>query len=280
MFDKARVIRIIKAALKEDIGSGDITTMTMVPKTKSIKGIIIAREECVLAGIQIAEWVFSCLDYSIRFKPQAFDGDKVHPEEEIALIEGPARGILTGERTALNFMSFLSGIATEVRKYADIAGTYGVKVLDTRKTLPLLRYLEKYAVTVGGGYNHRMDLGGMIMVKDNHLAVCGKKINVNALRRNVTKNVTIEVEVDNLADFRCVLEGRPDIIMLDNMSVDDIRKAVGLRNEKNRTVPVLEASGGITLDNIEQYAKTGVDTISIGAITDSVRGIDFSLDII
>jgi len=279
--DRSRVTRIIKASLKEDLGKGDITTLAVIPKIRSARGTIIAREECVMCGIQIAEWVFGAIDMNVRFKPQVSDGDRVSKGQEVALFEGPARAILTGERLSLNYISFLSGISTEVRRYADIAGKYGVRILDTRKTLPLLRYLEKYAVTVGGGYNHRMDLGELVMVKDNHLELCGKQISVNDIRRKIGRPLRVEVEVDNLPDFERMLGQRPDIIMLDNMFPDEISKAVSLRN---KAVPdksiVLEASGGITLHNLETYARTGVDTISIGALTDSVRGIDFSLDIV
>ncbi|MFH1791415.1 MAG: nicotinate-nucleotide diphosphorylase (carboxylating), partial [Candidatus Omnitrophota bacterium] len=163
--DKNRVKKIIRAALKEDLGRGDITTNFIIPKLESVNGVIFANEECVLCGISIAEWIFSEMDFSVRFKPQAEDGEALHPGQEAAFVEGHARAILTAERVALNFLSFLSGIATETRKYVDKAGDRACRVLDTRKTFPLLRYLEKYAVQVGGGHNHRMDLGEMVMVK-------------------------------------------------------------------------------------------------------------------
>ena len=162
--NKARVMRIIKAALKEDIGKGDVTTNSLVRKLASIKACITANEECVICGINIAEWVLAGLDYSIRFKPQVSDGDIVAKGKEVAFIEGHARAVLTAERTMLNFLSLLSGITTETKKYVDKVKAYNVKILDTRKTFPLLRYLEKYAVSVGGGYNHRMNLGEMAQV--------------------------------------------------------------------------------------------------------------------
>ena len=279
--DKARVMRIIKAAIKEDLGIGDITSNSLISKLDSAKGSIIANEESVLCGITIAEWIFGAIDYSVRFKPQARDGDIVHPGEDVAFVEGHARAILASERLALNFMSLLSGIATETKKYVEKTKKYGVKILDTRKTFPLLRYLEKYAVSIGGGYNHRMNLGEMVMVKDNHLKVLDAKIDIRSLRNKLQRNIKIEVEVENLDQFKQAVMRKPDIIMLDNMDPDDIRKAVRLRNEKPSSKNVkLEVSGGITLDNVEKYAETGVDRISIGAITDSVEGIDFSLSLI
>ncbi|MCK4463400.1 MAG: carboxylating nicotinate-nucleotide diphosphorylase, partial [Candidatus Omnitrophica bacterium] len=201
-----------------------------------------------------------------------------------------ARAVLTAERTMLNFLSFLSGIATRTKKYVDKVKAYNVKILDTRKTFPLLRYLEKYAVSVGGGYNHRMNLGEMVMVKDNHIAVHSPSLDfardrqsiVHSLRSKAQKNIKIEIEVQSLEQFEDTLKQMPDIIMLDNMSTEDIKKAVRIRNESEKALrdTVLEVSGGITLDNVEDYAKTGIDTISIGAITDSVRSIDFSLNVL
>ncbi len=283
--NKARVIRIIKAALKEDIGKGDITTNSLVGKLASIKACITANEECVICGINIAEWVLAGLDYSIRFKPQVSDGDIAAKGKEVAFIEGHARAILTAERTMLNFLSLLSGIATETKKYVDKVKTYNVKILDTRKTFPLLRYLEKYAVSVGRGYNHRMNLNEMVMVKENHKKIQNPNITksqIPNLRERIQKNIKIEVEVESLEQFEDVLKQMPDIIMLDNMNVEDIKKAVRIRNESEKALrdTILEVSGGITLDNVEEYAKTGIDTISIGAITDSVRSIDFSLNVL
>lgn len=279
MLDKARVMRIIRAALKEDIGRGDITTDSLVSKIDSAKAGIFANEDCVICGIDIAEWVLSSLDYSVRFKPQVSDGDCVKEGKEVAFIEGHARAILTAERVMLNFLSLLSGISTETRRYVDKVKPYNVRILDTRKTLPLLRYLEKYAVLVGGGHNHRMDLGEMVMVKDNHKKISNVKFLISNLRGKIEKATKIEVEVENLEEFEKVLKQKPDIIMLDNMSAGDVKKAVQIRKDNNLENKImLEASGGITLDNIEEYAKAGVDAISIGAITDSVRGIDFSLN--
>ncbi len=280
--NKARVMRIIKAALKEDIGKGDITTNSLIRKLRSIKACITLNEECVICGINIAEWVLAGLDYSVRFKPQVSDGDILAKGKEVAFIEGHARAVLIAERTMLNFLSLLSGIATRTKKYVDKVKTYNVKILDTRKTFPLLRYLEKYAVSVAGAYNHRMNLGEMVMVKDNHLRIKDKGLRIKQLRDKIQRNIKIEVEVENLEQFEDALKQMPDIIMLDNMNTEDIKKAVRIRNESEKALrdTVLEVSGGITLDNVEDYAKTGIDTISIGAITDSVLSIDFSLDVL
>jgi len=279
--DKQRVMRIIKAAIREDVASGDITSLAVIPKLTSAKACIIVKEDGVLCGIDIAEWVFAAIDISLRFKPEALDGHRVHAGQNIALIEGHARSILSAERLVLNFLSFLSSVATETKRYVDKAGPYGVTVLDTRKTLPLMRYLQKYAVLTGGGQNHRMNLSEMVLVKDNHIHLRGSAISVSDIRGKVQRNIRVEVEADSLEQFRSVLRQKPDIIMLDNMTPEDIRKAVELREESGcADIVVLEASGGITIDNIEAYAGTGVDTISVGALTSAVRGMDFSLEFV
>ncbi len=285
MLDKARTLKIIKAALKEDIGPGDVTTMSTVPRLESVKAFIMAREDFVLCGIDIAEWVINSVDYSVRFKPQVKDGQWVYKGKEVAFLEGHARAILSAERTMLNFLSLLSGIATKVKRHVKITEKYGVKIYDTRKTFPLLRYLEKYAVETGGGHNHRFGLWDQALVKENHLKAIGHwppaigEI-LKEVRKKVQKNIKIETEVTNLKEFEDAIKGKPDIIMLDNMSAGDVRKAVELRNKRiSKKKPLLEASGGINIDNVEKYAKTGVDRISIGALTDSVESIDMSLEI-
>lgn len=284
--DKKRTLKIIKAAIKEDMGIGDVTTVGTVHKLESVKASIVANEDCILCGLDVAEWIVSVLDYSVRFKPQTHDGQRVYKGKEIAFLEGHARAILSAERTMLNFLCFLSGIATKVNKFAEKTRKYGVRIYDTRKTFPLLRYLEKYAVKIGGGYNHRLGLWDQALIKENHLKAakteCRKKI-VSTLRQTVTKNIKIEIEVESLEQFESALKEKPDIIMLDNMAPPDIKKAVLLRNKmrsksKSDTVP-LEVSGGITIDNVEEYAKTGIDRISIGSLTDSVESADMSLEV-
>jgi len=282
--DKARTLRIIKAALKEDIGPGDVTTMNTVARFESIKASIVTNEECVLCGMDIAEWMINTLDSGVRFKPQAEDGQRVYEGKEIAFLEGPARAILTAERTMLNFISFLSAIATNVNAFVEKTKKYGVRIYDTRKTFPLLRYLEKYAVVTGGGENHRIGLWDQALVKENHIKVAkiqNDKNFVNNLRQKVTGNIKLEVEVENLDEFKNVLAQSPDIIMLDNMSPEDVKKALEIRNKTaSKKKVLLEASGGINIDNVEEYAKTGVERISIGSLTDSIRSVDMSLEIV
>ena len=283
--DKARTIRIIKAALKEDIGAGDITTSSTVPKLESAKASIVTNEDCVLCGIEIAEWVLNAVDFSVRFKPNLSDGDEGREGKEVAFIEGRARSIMLAERTMLNFVCFFSGIATETARFAKKIKKYKAKIYDTRKTFPLLRYLEKYAVSAGGGENHRLGLWDQVLVKENHIKICdasGKKDFIENIRKAVTKNIKIEIEVENLDEFQSIMKQRPDIVMLDNMSIDEVAKAVELRNSLagRPKKPLLEVSGGISLENVEDYAKTGVDRISVGSLTDSVTSTDMSLEIV
>jgi len=278
--DKARVLKIIKATLKEDIGIGDVTTTAVVPKTASVRASIVTNEDCILCGSDIAEWVINTVDAGVRFKPQAGDGQRVYEGKEIIFLEGRARAILTAERTMLNFLSLLSGIATNVNKYAEKTKKYGVKIYDTRKTFPLLRYLEKYAVTVGGGSNHRMGLWDQALIKENHLKTAKKESSIRDIKKRLAKKIKIEVEVENLKEFKSMLGSGIDIIMLDNMPPAAVKEAVGIKNKiYSKNKPELEVSGGITLDNIEEYAKTGVDRISIGSLTSSVRSVDMSLEI-
>ncbi len=287
--DKDRVLPIIKAALKEDIGKGDITTSTLVDKFLSSRATIIAKEDCVVCGLKIAEWVMAQVDYSVRFKPNCNDGDFVGKDKELAFLEGHVSSILRAERTMLNFIEFLSGIATATKTFVDKVKPYGVKIMDTRKTYPLLRYLEKYAVSTGGGANHRMGLYDQVLIKDNHIKShqvtksSGHKLSlkelVEAARKKNIKGTVIEIEVSNHAEFADALQGKPDIIMLDNMTPEEARACVEIRR-MSKTKPVLEASGGINIDNIDKYAGTGIDMISVGALTHSVKSIDMSLDLV
>lgn len=283
--NKARTLKIIRAALKEDIGAGDITTSVTIPKFESVKASIVARESSVLCGIDIAEWVINSVDFSVRFKPQAKDGQRVYKGKKVAFLEGHARAILSAERTMLNFLSLLSGIATNVNKFVEKTRKYGVKIYDTRKTFPLLRYLEKYAVETGGGYNHRFGLWDQVLVKENHLKAIGHRLPaisevLKEVRKKARKNIKIEIEVTNLKEFEDAIKGKPDIIMLDNMSAGDVKKACELRGKTaSKKKPLLEVSGGINIDNVEEYAGTGVDRISVGSLTDSVESVDMSLEI-
>jgi nicotinate-nucleotide pyrophosphorylase (carboxylating) len=289
--DKSRVLPIVKAALKEDIGAGDITTNALIDKFTSARATIVAKDECVVCGLRIAEWAMAQVDYSVRFKPNCSDGDKCGKGKDIAFLEGHASSILKAERTILNFLSFLSGIATRTRRFVDKASPYGVKVMDTRKTLPLLRYHEKYAVSVGGGSNHRMGLYDQALIKDNHIGVQRKaysaqqkkdfslKAVVENCRKKVQKGTTVEIEVTSPEEFGDAIQGKPDIIMLDNMSARDVKACVEIRRLA-RFKPLIEVSGGITLDNIEEYAKMKVDMISVGSLTNSVDSIDMSLELV
>ena len=288
VLDKERILPIIKSALKEDIGKGDITTSALIDKLAASRASIIVKDDCVVSGLEIAEWTMTQVDYSVRFKPNCKDGSFVGAGKELAFLEGRTASILRAERTMLNFLAFLSGIATRTREFVDKAKPYGVKILDTRKTLPLLRYLEKYAVFTGGGTNHRMGLYDQVLIKDNHIKAYNvkriayseklKKMVEEARRKNIKGAVT-EIEVATLEEFNGALTGKPDIIMLDNMSSREVKACVEIRR-LSKIKPLLEVSGGITLDNLEEYARTKVDMISVGSLTSSVRSIDMSLEIV
>lgn len=279
-FRTTEVKEIIKKALKEDIGKGDITTTTVIPENKYAKAILLAKENCVICGLNIAAEVFRIQDKKIKFMSNVLDGKKIKEGKIIAHISGRAQSILTAERVALNFLSLLSGIATKTRAYVDKVKPYKVKILDTRKTIPGLRELEKYAVRIGGGSNHRMRLDEMVLIKDNHLKVMGYGLWVMGLKEiknKISPKIKIEIEVKNLKEFKEALEAGPDIIMLDNMKVEDIRKAVLLRKI---AVSKIEVSGNVNLNNVRKIAKTGPDMISVGALTHSVQAVDISLEVL
>ncbi|MBD3425814.1 MAG: carboxylating nicotinate-nucleotide diphosphorylase [Candidatus Omnitrophica bacterium] len=290
--DKKRVDAIIRFALKEDIWTGDLTSRAVLEEGLAADGVVISRDSGIVCGISIMERVFAAVDAALRFRSQVKEGDVVEPGQEIAFVEGPARSIMAGERVALNFLSIMSGVSTSTRRMADEADKYGVKIYDTRKTIPLHRYLQKYAVTVGGGHNHRKGLWDMVLIKDNHIRAFGQqlktrdteKIIKGVLERahsSVQKNIKIEIEVETLRECEYALDERPDVIMLDNMDPDTIKKAVSLRKEKGLEKDVLyEVSGGIDLSNLKDYASTGIDIISSGSITGVVKPLDFSLEII
>jgi len=269
---------IIKSALKEDIGRMDITTEKIIPANKSVKATILAKENCVVCGLNVVSLVFMAQDKNIKFKPMVEEGAFVKKGKIIAHIYGKTRSILTAERVALNFLSFLSGISTETRKFVDAVRPYKVKIMDTRKTIPGLRLLEKYAVRMGGAFNHRMRLDEMLLIKDNHLKVIKNYKALKGLLRKA-KKYKVELEVKNLKEFKEALKLQPDIIMLDNMSIKNIRKAVQIRNKLAHKAPKIEASGGIMLKNVKRIASCKVDMISIGALTHSVNSVDISLEI-
>jgi nicotinate-nucleotide pyrophosphorylase (carboxylating) len=276
---KSQIVDPIDVALREDIGAGDVTTDFFIDKNQSAIARIVVRERAILAGAETAAEVFRRIDPAIEISIGQKDGAEINIGESVIEIRGSARSILKAERVALNFLQRLSGIATMARKFVEAAANEYVKILDTRKTTPGLRALEKAAVVAGGGVNHRFGLFDMVMLKDNHLATsAGFDSFATAVKkfRETHSNIQIEVEADTLEQVRALLEIEGiDVILLDNMKPAQIREAIALGKGKVK----FEASGGVTLKNIRQIAATGVDYISIGALTHSPRAIDFSLEL-
>ena len=276
---KDYIFSIVRDALSEDIGEGDITTNSIVPSGIKVRGEFLAKSNGVICGLSFAETAFRVLEENIKFIPNINDGDDVTVGHIIATVEGEARAILSAERTALNFLTHLSGIATLTRKFVDAVSGTKTKILDTRKTTPLLRLAEKYATYCGGAQNHRIGLYDMILVKDNHIAIAGGIKNaLDKIYSSGKPKVPVEVEVTDLEQLETALLYPVDRIMLDNFSVEKVREAIKLRDKLGRNIP-FECSGGITLENIRAYAETGVEYISIGAITHSAQALDISLEI-
>ncbi len=272
--DWSQVELIIENALQEDIGSGDITTELVFPKDTRCKAIIMAKEDGVVAGLLIAERVFKKLDKNTLWNEKRREGGTVKPKDILAEINGSPRAILAGERLALNLLQRLSGIATLTSRFVKEVEGLSVKIVDTRKTAPGLRILDKYGVSVGGGYNHRFGLYDGALIKDNHIKLAGSITQaVNMIREKANVKIRIEVETSTLDEVKEALSAGADIIMLDNMTVETMRQAVKIINGRALT----EASGGINLDNVRQAAETGVDFISIGALTHSPRALDIGL---
>jgi nicotinate-nucleotide pyrophosphorylase (carboxylating) len=266
---------IIEAALKEDMPEGDITSENIIPPDSVSRALFLAKEEGVLAGIDIASRVFEKIDAEIHFEKHAEDGCRIRSGDHLADIEGNSIALLKGERTALNFLQRLSGIATLTGKYVQAIKGYDTKILDTRKTTPSLRHLEKYAVEKGGGVNHRFCLSDMVMIKDNHLRIVGSIPEaVRKARKKVKPGVKIEVEVTKLEEVREAVLSGVDMIMLDNMTLEEIRESVLWVNGR---VP-LEASGNVQLSRIKEIAATGVNFISVGSLTHSFKSLDISLE--
>lgn len=267
---------IVVRALKEDIGTGDITSQCIVSDNYVTIGFIRSKEPGVVAGLGVAKEVFMQLSHDISFQPRVKDGERVLPGQLLARVEGDARAILSGERVALNFLQRMSGIATRVNYLAGLIAGYGAKLADTRKTTPGLRILEKYAVRVGGGYNHRFGLYDAILIKDNHIKVAGSISEaVSRAKSRAPHIMGIEVEVESLEGLNEAIEAGANIVMLDNMGLDTMKKAVELAAGR----ALLEASGMVSEKNIVDIAKTGVDLISMGSITHSVKALDISLDV-
>jgi nicotinate-nucleotide pyrophosphorylase (carboxylating) len=277
---KPEIEEIIDHALAEDLGKGDVTTEALIPGDQQGTGFIMAKEEGILAGVEAAKQVFLRVDPELKVRILLEDGARVKPGSKLARVSGSIASILKAERVALNFLQRLSGIASETNRYVVRVGGLPVRIMDTRKTTPGLRSLEKCAVSVGGGKNHRMNLGDGILIKDNHLvALRSQELNIKEIiaraRQNAPQRLPVEVEVRTVSEASEAVEAGADIVMLDNMNLEDMREAV--KSIHGRAL--IEASGGITLDNVRAVAETGVDFISIGALTHSTRALDISLEL-
>lgn len=270
------VKNIIRLALEEDIGNGDITTTLLVPEEQNAKALIIAKGSFIVAGLPFVEEAFNTIDQGIEFKILFGDGLKVRKGDIIAEINGRTRTLLSCERVSLNILQRLSGIATLTNAFVDKVRGLDVKIIDTRKTTPCMRFMEKYAVKVGGGSNHRFGLYDCILIKDNHIEAVGSIKNAIIAARGANHLLKTEIEVENLNDLKEALKAGVDIVMLDNMSVEDMREAV--KTAKGKVI--IEASGNVNLNNVRGIAETGVDMISIGAITHSAPAVDISMKIV
>ncbi|MBC7253566.1 MAG: carboxylating nicotinate-nucleotide diphosphorylase [Actinobacteria bacterium] len=270
-------LEAVRRALDEDLRSeGDITSRAVIPPEMRGKGVVVLREEGVVAGLPLASMAFRLLDPRLRFQPLVGDGDRPAAPAEIAVVEGKVSSILEGERTALNFLQRLSGVATLTSRFVAAAAPHGVEILDTRKTTPGLRALEKYAVRAGGGKNHRFGLYDGVLIKDNHVAAVGGTAEaVRRAREVLGPEANIEVEVKDLEELEEAIQAGADVVMLDNMGVEEVREAVRLARGRVK----LEVSGGINLENVASYASTGVDFISVGALTHSAPALDIALEL-
>ncbi|MBI3910605.1 MAG: carboxylating nicotinate-nucleotide diphosphorylase [Armatimonadetes bacterium] len=267
---------LIRAAIEEDLGAGDLTTLATVGPHVVGEGEIVAREAGIVAGLPVAARVFHVVEPALRFEAAVRDSDHVAAGAQVARVVGPVRGILSAERVALNFLQHLSGIASRTGRFVELVAGSGVRILDTRKTIPGMRLLAKYAVRCGGGANHRFGLSDGILIKDNHIAAAGSVTTaVQRARRFAPHLARIEVEAERLAQVEEALAAGAEAILLDNMPLDRLREAVALCRGRALT----EASGGITEENVRAVAETGVDFISIGALTHSSRALDLSLEL-
>jgi nicotinate-nucleotide pyrophosphorylase (carboxylating) len=269
----------IKLWLEEDIGTGDVTTMTTIPLDHRSKGIIHVKEDGIVAGIPVAKAVFAEVDSELIFEPKVTEGTSIKKGDVLATIEGNTRSILLGERLSLNLLQRMSGIATRTKQYVDQLEGLPTRLVDTRKTTPGHRMLEKYAVRVGGGHNHRFGLYDAVMIKDNHIKGAGGIAQaIQSARSNIPHTMKIEVEVENFEQLDLALAAGADIIMLDNMDLVAMKQAVALIRQQSPHI-VIEGSGSVTLETIKSIAQTGVDVISVGRLTYSVAALDISLDL-
>jgi len=265
----------VQAALEEDIGSGDLTAL-LVPEKQLVNATITARETAIICGIDWVNACFRLIDASVQLAWLIHEGDRVQPGQLLCRISGPARSLLSAERCALNFLQTLSATATETRKYVDAITGTNAQILDTRKTIPHLRLAQKYAVTVGGGHNQRLALYDGILIKENHIAAAGSISNVMQQAFALNTGKSIQIEVENLEQLKQALQAGATSILLDNFSNDLLREAVSVNNQAGKKA-ILEASGGITLDNVRAVALTGVDRISVGSLTKNIQALDLSM---
>lgn len=270
--DPTYVSQTVSTALREDVGSGDLTAQ-LIPADRTARANVITRENAVLCGTAWFDEVFRQIDARVRVTWSARDADRVRADQQLCTLEGPARALLTGERTALNFLQMLSATATVTRKYVDAVAGTKCRILDTRKTIPGLRVAQKYAVRCGGGTNHRIGLFDAILVKENHIAAAGSIANAVAESRRLNSKVLLEVEVESLTQLREALDARVDRVLPDNFSLDQMREAVQIAGGRTE----LEASGNMSLETVRAVAETGVDFISVGGLTKHVRAVDLSM---
>lgn len=294
-FEPEKIDTIIQLAIQEDIGTGDITTENLVPENLVIEGSFVAKDDGIVAGLPVVEYFFSKLDKKAIVKRIIEEGAQVNKGNIIAVVKGSVRALLSGERIALNFLQRLSGIATLASQFVERVKPIKVDIMDTRKTIPGWRYLEKYAVAIGGGVNHRMGLYDQALIKDNHLDIMKSKLfssssfaggvedAVSLLRRKLRRDVLIEIEVRTIDEVRNALKAGFDIVLFDNMNIAQLKDAVKLvkewKSKRKTNLPLTEASGNVTLENVRLVAETGVDRISVGAITHSAKAMDISLEI-
>jgi nicotinate-nucleotide pyrophosphorylase (carboxylating) len=274
--DPLYVEQTVATALREDVGSGDLTAQ-LIPADRTARATVITREDAVLCGTAWFDEVFRQIDARVRVAWSARDADRVRADQQLCTLEGPARSLLTGERTALNFLQMLSATATVTRKYVDTVAGTNCRILDTRKTIPGLRVAQKYAVRCGGGTNHRIGLFDAILVKENHIAAAGSIAGAVAESRRLDSKVLLEVEVENLTQLREALDARVDRVLLDNFSLEQLREAVKITRQHANARTELEASGNLSLETLRAVAETGVDFISAGSLTKHVRAVDLSM---
>jgi nicotinate-nucleotide pyrophosphorylase (carboxylating) len=270
------VSQTVTTALREDVGSGDLTAQ-LIPADRIARAAVITREDAVLCGTAWFNEVFHQVDPRVRVTWSARDADRVRADQQLCTLEGPARALLTGERSALNFLQMLSATATVTRKYVDVVAGTNCRILDTRKTIPGLRIAQKYAVRCGGGTNHRIGLFDAILVKENHIAAAGSIAGAVTEARRVASKVLLEVEVENLAQLREALDARVDRILLDNFPLEQMREAVSIARQHANARTELEASGNMSLETLRAVADTGVDFVSVGGLTKHVKATDLSM---